>query len=52
MREKFPLKEIRSVLYSSVLESGLEEVGEVEGVRGKEGGRGEGGGGRQVKVKT
>ena len=33
MREKFPLKETRSVLYSSVLETGLGEVGEGEGVR-------------------
>ena len=33
MREKFPLKETRSVLYSSVLETGLAEVGEGEGVR-------------------
>ena len=28
MREKFPLKETRSVLYSSVLDTGVEEVGE------------------------
>ena len=33
MREKFPLKETRSVLYSSVLDTGVEEVGEGEGVR-------------------
>ena len=33
MREKFPLKETRSVLYSSVLETGVEEVVEGEGVR-------------------
>ena len=33
MREKFPLKETRSVLYSSVLDTGVEEVEEGEGVR-------------------
>ena len=33
MREKFPLKETKSVLYSSVLDTGVEEVGEGEGVR-------------------
>lgn len=33
MREKFPLKETRSVLHSSVLDTGVEEVGEGEGVR-------------------
>ena len=33
MREKFPLKETRSVRYSSVLDTGVEEVGEGEGVR-------------------
>ena len=33
MREKFPLKETRSALYSSVLDTGVEEVGEGEGVR-------------------